>query len=45
MDVVPTLDSLNAHLNARLNGNRAPMGLFNHISWFTAYHSIINPWI
>jgi hypothetical protein len=45
MDVAPTLASLNAHLNARLNGNRAPMGLFNHAGWFSSNPSIINPWI
>ncbi len=45
MDVTPTVTLYNTHINARLNGNRAPLGIFNHVDWFNTNYAILNTWI
>ncbi len=45
MDVAPTISLYNTHINARMNGNRTPFGIFNHFAWFNSNSGVLNTWI
>lgn len=45
MDVTTSLSNYQDLINKRMNGNRAPFGLFQHFGWFNSNFNLLNQFI